>query len=77
MSERLLKLRTTVPAEISGTVLGQLSRIGGWIDGLATESNRSVLDARIPVEAFPQFKEWLAETSEGRGEVQVIEGASI
>lgn len=73
MSKRLARVNATVPAPIIGIVIGELNRIGGWLDDLSEGDTFQTITARVPIDAVPLFRLWLADASEGRGKVAVTD----
>jgi len=52
-----------------GHVIGELSRIGSWLENHSNDSPMHTVQARVPVEAVPAFEKWLAQITQGQGRI--------
>jgi hypothetical protein len=69
MDRPLGKYQVRSPQHCLGHVLGELSRIGSWLDGLSDLAPVQTVYVRIPLDVVPEFERWLSEVSRGEGSI--------
>ncbi len=63
----LMQLEVVVPEHVTGSVVGDLSSRGARIEGVATEHDRGVVKAIVPLTKMFGYSTQLRSMSEGRG----------
>jgi hypothetical protein len=69
MSKDLRKYQVRAPQLCVGHVIGELCRIGSWVDGSSIEPPTVTIHARVPVDAVPEFEQWLTKITGGEGAI--------
>ncbi len=64
----LMHLEVYVPEGVTGTIVGDLSSRGARIEGVATEGDRGVVTATVPLTKMFGYSTQLRSMSEGRGD---------
>lgn len=76
ISENLRECLITTPEECLGDVMGELNRIGAWLDnwlgqsGPKNENGIVFFSARMPVEVLDEFKRWLPMVCWGKATIE-------
>ena len=52
--------------------MGQLTTVGGWLDGRSVGGGRFIISVRLPVDAVPELERWLGEISGGEGRIVAV-----
>jgi translation elongation factor EF-G len=63
----------SIPEDVVGDVMGELSVRGGWICHMKNDTGVFEVRAEMPDGSMTDFKSWLAKTTLNRGSVRRID----
>jgi translation elongation factor EF-G len=74
--DELEECLVVTPEFCVGTVMGELSPRGSWIEGLTEEAPLRTIRARIPIAQIAAIEPWLAKITGGQGKLSRVEAAN-
>jgi translation elongation factor EF-G len=72
MEAELIKVVLSMPGNCVGEVCGNLNSRRAWLDNLKNEDGVLIVETRIPIAEFADFKEWFKRFTNGKGKVENV-----
>ncbi len=77
MAKTIPNLSLRVPADCIGKVLGEINSRRGLILEMKHNDNMIEVEANLPIEEIPNYREWFAKFTNGKGEIVTLLAGDI